>query len=132
MRVGLNGWLHGLITIPDVLQTECMYSFLCEDANIQPAELQILRPILHQNTLNTKDGNLFDDNYKTQFTIRYSERVEHAVEHQFHDEAEEKREIEKVSNGQAEVMYDAKGNPAAFITLEAFDIIKVIGKGNCL
>lgn len=129
MRVDLNTWLHTLITIPDILQTECMYSFLCEEANVKPSPLQILRPKLDQDSLNTKDGNLFDDNYKSQYTLRYSERVEHAVEHRFHDEAEEKKEIENVSTGQAEVMYDKMGNPAAFITLDAFDIIKVIGKG---
>jgi hypothetical protein len=108
-----------------------MYQFLCLDANTPPSNLDVLWPSL-ETGLEDEEGNMFNENFRAKLTLRKNE-IEEITRATSTNEMEEAKDIETVSVGEAEVMYDrntAEGGVVSTISLEAFDIIKVIGKGS--
>lgn len=125
MRVAINGWLFAVIVLPEAMQTEQMFHFLCSDANTAPSSFEILWPC-------EKDGDdVYERNFNSNMSLRNIEKQTAASISRTTSYAEDEAAIGAIANVDAEIMFHRSNveKKDTMISLESFDIIKVIGKG---
>jgi hypothetical protein len=181
-RQFLDRWLQNLASNTFILRMQCMYHFLCTDANMPPPYLEFLNrnyqeaanEDLEMDEMFDDEAGNWDGNHANEDDEDHDHENSEAMETVFtmdtdrgsvskakgdgrsprlassfrtqqiqakhkEDEEDEAKEIQSLSVVEAEFIYDKKDDnksqeedstqPKRTISLEAFKIIKVIGKG---
>ncbi|CAM9125799.1 unnamed protein product, partial [Ectocarpus fasciculatus] len=143
-RILLNQWLQLIISNEYILRAQCTYQFLCVDANVAPPCLELPGQPIHSEAAvpgsADPEGDMdMDDMYETNDDKGPNvSRAEFLYERTQGDEKAESK-IQKLNDVLSTSMAEAAGmtmakaaveSPKRTINLEAFHIIKVVGKGS--
>lgn len=151
-RSSLDAWLQTIVSNPLLLRTQSMYQFLCADANIAPPFMEIHWKARSPNTFDddmemeemfdkqtsANDDSMEDDacDNEASRNISTSSIKDHSWRVQPSRDDSDGIDIQSISLvREAEFFYKNDtnmdvGGQKQTISLEAFDIMKVIGKGS--